>query len=296
MRFCRWSAVAAVGLALGVAAGCQKPAVGVAEPGPGKWAATRTAVIEGLIAPQAVTVDPATGTAYISSAGAAAGQGFISRASAKGLLEDLRWRESSAQLPLAGPGGMAILNGSLYVADGACVVRLPIVALAPAAKIVEIPGAKRLLGAATGTGVVFITDAETGAISRLSSSGEIRAMKGPPGAGAVAFLGGKLFCVSTSRHDLYELDPSGARPAAPFGLASQFKELDGIEALDDGTLLVSDPGAGKVYAVDPDRKTVRPLLAADSPGGLALDRPHGILYVPETKTGRVAVYKIEAHK
>jgi DNA-binding beta-propeller fold protein YncE len=298
MRFPRWSAGAAVGLALCAAAGCehpaQQPAAAVAEPG--KWVARSTGAMAGFIAPQAVTVDPATGAAYISSAGAAAGQGFISRASAKGLLEDLRWRESTAQVPLAGPGGMAILNSSLYVADGAGVVRLPIVALAPAAKIVEVPAAKRLTGAATGTGVVFITDAEAGTVSRISSSGEIRSLKGPPGAGAVAFLKGKLFCVSTSRHDVYELDPSGVRQAVPFGLASHFKDLSGVEVLDDGTLIVSDSGAGQVYTIDPDRRTVRPLLNADSPGGLALDRPRGILYVPEVKAGRVAMYKIEERK
>ena len=98
--------------------------------------------------------------------------------------------------------------------------------------------------------------------------------------------------VSGDLHEVYELDPSGDKAPTPFGLAPNFGYLGGIEALDDGTLLLSDTKANKIYTIAPDAKTVRPLADVESPADIGLDRTRGLLYVPQLSKNRVVVFKL----
>ena len=86
--------------------------------------------------------------------------------------------------------------------------------------------------------------------------------------------------------------PAGKKPPQPFGLASHFSRLDGIEVLDDGTFIVSDLPAKKVFSVSPDRKTVRTLAELDSPADIGLDRKRNLLYVPQFFKNQAVVFKL----
>jgi DNA-binding beta-propeller fold protein YncE len=291
-------AVVLAGLVMLGAVGCQ----GTATPEPGKWIARQTNLIAGFDVPECVVVDPESGAAYVSnietpdqSYWADDGKGFISRISARKGLEELRWRDSTKEVPLNAPKGMCILNSSLYVADNTRVVRLPLVPLAPAPKVIDIPGAKRLNDMVSANGVVYVSDTETGNIFRIGSGAEIFLIKGPPSANGITFFQGKMFAVSWDKHEVYELDPTGNRDPMPFGLASQFKNLDGIEVLDDGTFVVSDFTGNRVATIDADRKTVRTIIRqVESPADIGLDRAHNILYVPQVTKNRVSIYRLVA--
>ena len=66
----------------------------------------------------------------------------------------------------------------------------------------------------------------------------------------------------------------------------------GIEVLDDGTFIVSDLPAKKVFSVSPDRKTVRTLAELDSPADIGLDRKRNLLYVPQFFKNQAVVFKL----
>ena len=114
----------------------------------------------------------------------------------------------------------------------------------------------------------------------------------------ITFFKEKMYAVSWSEHDLYELDSGGKAEPKPFGLAKHFKNLDAVEVLRDGTFIVSDYGGGKIYTVSPDGKTVHTIIETkgDTPADFGLDRKRSLLYVPYMKSSRVVVYKLEKKK
>ena len=101
-----------------------------------------------------------------------------------------------------------------------------------------------------------------------------------------------MFGISWSLHEIYELDPSGKKDPVAFGLAEHFVNLDGIEVLDDGTFIISDFMGNAVYAVSPDRSTVRTLIEIHTPADIGINRTEGLLYVPHFKEDVVSVYRL----
>jgi len=102
-----------------------------------------------------------------------------------------------------------------------------------------------------------------------------------------------MFGVSWHLHEVFELDPTGKQPPQPFGLASEFVNLDGIVVLPDGTFIVSDFKGHRIATITPDRKTVRTLCELDSPADISIDPDKGILYAPEFHQNRVRVYRLK---
>lgn len=139
---------------------------------------------------------------------------------------------------------------------------------------------------------VYVSDWKAGKVYRVDPAGDVREVRAPESVNGITFHGGKMFAVSWDLHDVYELDPKGKGEPIAFGLASHFKGLDGIEVLDDGTFVVSDLRSDRVMTVDPDRRTVRPLVEAECPADIGVDREAGLLFVPEFLAGRVAVYRL----
>jgi len=267
----------------------------------GGWSARETAVIGGFRVPECVLVDPETGSVYVSNMDAAAeqywtddGTGFISRLRPGGLVEALRWQDSTPQQPLHSPKGMTVAGGVLYVADNRRVVGYPVAGGAPAAPL-QGPVGQRLNDMATDGQAPYVSDTGAGKVYRLSPDG-YREIKAPEGVNGITFHQGRMFAVSWTLHDVYELDPAGLADPVAFGLAAHFRALDGIEVLGDGTFLVSDFQGNRVAAVSPDRRTVRTLLKVETPADIGLDPARGLLYVPKFKAGQVGVYRLEKRK
>jgi DNA-binding beta-propeller fold protein YncE len=273
-----------------VAAGCAT--------GP-EWRARETASIGGFGAPECALVDPSSGAVYVSNiaiskggAWADDGTGFISRLRPGGQPQAMRWKDSTSDLPLNAAKGMCVVGATLYVADNTRIVCYPTTRDEPGRRI-EIPGAKQLNDMASDGAAAYVSDTATGRIYRIDPQASLREIKGPPSANGITFHKGRLFAVSWGMHEVYELDASGKEGPKPFGLAASFKNLDGIEVLEDGTFIVSDYTAGKVLAISPDRKTIRPILSCRTPADIGLDRDLGLLYVPALEANAVSVYKLE---
>ena len=273
----------------------------------------------GFAVPECVVVDPSTGDAYVSNIEAAEGQywsddgrAFISRLKPNGTMDVLRWRGSTRKAALNAPKGMCILRGTLYAADNTRVVSYSLASGMPG-PVIPIPGAKHLNDMATDGRAVYVSDTEGGKVYRLPSrviplrdartgrtvraplatDGRVVSVAAPKSVNGITFHRGHMYCVSWDLHEVYEMDATGRRAPRAFGLASHFKNLDGIEVMDDGTFLVSDFTGNKVCAISPDRKRVTTLATLDTPADIGFDRKRNRLFVPLFGKDRVATLGIE---
>ncbi len=300
MAMVRWNVVTG-GVALAaLLVGCTGKRAARPGPGrtPGEWRVEKLSLIENLDLPECVAPDPARGVVYISNMVTATlaywtddGNGFISLAATDGQMKKLRWLESTSKAPINDPKGMCILKGRLYFNDNARLMRVPLDGSAPAEEI-PIPGAEKLNDLATDGAAVWVSDTGAGKVFRLEESGSHREVPSPAGVNGLACHKGRLFAVSWTLHEAYELDPAGVKAPVPFGVASHFECLDTIEVLEDGTFLVSDLKGNKVCTIAPDRKTVRTLIELEAPADVGLDRGRGLLYVPQVSKNCVAVFRL----
>jgi len=273
-----------------------RPATRPRKPKPA-WTAERVGLLEGMRVPESVVVDPSTGVIYISNVEAAEGdywaddgKGFIARVLPNGTLDVLRWKSGTETHRLSGPRGMCVYGGALYVADNTRVCRIALDAAGAEGLVGGLRG-RRLNDVATDGVAVYVSDTGAGKIHRIDGP-VIRQLKAPEGVNGIAFHRDKMYAVSWTLHDAFEIDPTGQAEPAPFGLAGHFKALDGIEVLDDGTFIVSDFEGDRVCTISPDRKTVHTLCTAKTPADIGLARRSGLMYVPQFTGGSVAVYKL----
>jgi len=292
-----------IGLAVSLVAasgGCSKapqaPGADAAKPA-GGWTATKIGIESGFQTPESVLVNADTGAAYVSNIllttggpWADDGNAFISLLLPTGEIDKLKWRVSTPTTPMSSPKGMCLLKGTLYAAD---VTHVDCFARDGTYKRIDPPGAKMLNDMVTDGRSAYVSDTGTGKIWRLADTPT--AIVEVPSANGITFHGGKMLAVSWGDHDIYEVDPNGAAPPKPFGLAGHFKSLDGIEVIDDGTVLVSDFTGNKVCAVAADRRTVTTLIEIQTPADIGLDHQRLKLFVPMFEANKVAVYRLE-HK
>jgi DNA-binding beta-propeller fold protein YncE len=254
-------------------------------------------VLTGFQVPESVVCDPATGLGYVSNIVGKDywgndGSGYVTRLRAGGEVDVRAWRRAAGSNALQGPKGLGLLNGWLYVADNGRLRKLSLTS--KAGSTIQIPGAKNLNDVAIDGNSILVTDSITGKLHRVSPDGRTQKVLAViPGINGVTLWGKRMFAVSWDKHEVYEVDPGGDNPPRILGLASHFKNLDGIEALADGTLIVSDFFGNKVCAIATDRKTVKTLITIDSPADIGLDRKRGLLYVPQFLKDKVAVYSLK---
>jgi len=279
--------------------------MGVAVAARAEWTAERIAVVEGFQTPESVAVDPVSGIAYVSnvvtadSAGQGPwdedGRGFISRLKPGGEVDVLKWREKTRRGlrlgTLNAPKGLCIIPGQLRVADITRMVYFDMTRNRPGI-VTPIRRAQRLNDMATDGKAVYLSDTGAGAVHRLAP-GERCLLRAPPGVNGITWFQGKIYAVSWSEHDVYELDPLGKTEPRPFGLASHFTALDGIEVLDEETILVSDFSGNKVSVIGLKEKTVATLLETTTPADVGFDRKRMLLYVPLFTADQVEVYRLD---
>ncbi len=260
------------------------------------WTATRISVIPNGNMPECVAIDSSGGVVYISNMVApeknyweADGKGFITKAALDGKVLALRWRVSTDAVRLSKPKGTWIQDGMLYVADidGVAIYNLR----DGSARRLTVPGGKMLNDVAAFGGAVYVSDTATGLIHKLGDPGATIA--GCEAINGITFTpDGRLFAVSWGLHEVFELDPKGKTPPKPFGLADQFKNLDAIEVLDDGTFLVTDYTGGRLVTISPDRKTVRTLAEFGQAADVALDRKTMRLYATSMVGNEVIIFQL----
>ena len=221
------------------------------------------------------------------------GRGYLSLLDRRGKVIHKVFLDKGNELLLHSPKGMAVLDGFLYFTDNARLLRCSLDRPSASLEQLAIEPATKLNDVAADDRFVWISDTAEGRVWRYDpTSDSTTAIPAPKGVNGVTSWRGKVFAVSWTEHDLYELDPRGENPPSPFGLAEHFTNLDGIEVLDDGTFLVSDFMGHKISLVSPNRKQVRTLIEIKSPADVGVDRRRGVLYVPQFKHDRIAVYRL----
>ena len=263
------------------------------------WAVTKLTTIEGFKVPEAVVHDTARDVLYVANVETDEGaywgddgKGFVSRLKPDGSVDKLRWRDSTKEAPLNAPKGMCVLDGMLYVGDNSRVMSYPLWSDEPG-KQINIRGAQRLNDFATDGKHVYVSDTGAGKVYRITGE-KIMVVKAPKGVNGITCVRRRMFAVSWDLHEVYELDPEGRDEPRAFGLADHFTNLDGIEVLHDGAILVSDFVGNKVSAISPDGKTVRTLLTVETPADIEYDSRRNRLYIPSFMRDRVVVCELEA--
>jgi DNA-binding beta-propeller fold protein YncE len=265
-----------------------------------RWTATLLSEVKGFAVPECVLPDPERKQVFVSNIESTPEEywaddlkGFISLLELNGTSWQTRWLDSSPDALIHSPKGMCILKDNLYFTDNASLKRCMIAG--PGALVtIALPKTERLNDLATDSENIYVSDIALNLVYKVAADGSVAEIPSPKSPNGITCAGSRVFAVSWDLHEAYELDPSGKNAPMPFGLAEHFTNLDGIEALDDGTLLVSDFMGNKISAIAPDHKTVYTLIELESPADIGLDRTRGILYVPQFMIDKVLLLQLKA--
>ena len=261
------------------------------------WTPTPVVTLDGFKVPECALWDDAAGRLFVSNIESPAGEywtddktGYISLLGADNKVAVERWADTSPEKVVHGPKGMCRLGAHLYFTDNTRLMRCD----AKTGKKIEVvtSGYQQANDLATDGEAVWLSDTKAGKVFRVAPDGTPREIPSPAGVNGLTCWKGRLFAVSWDLHEVYELDPAGKIPPAAFGLADHFKNLDGIEVLDDGSFVVSDFMGNKVSLIAPDRKTVTTLVQTESPADIGLNRTAGLLYVPNFMKDTLQIYRL----
>lgn len=261
-----------------------------------QWEAT------GFQAPESAVPDVTAGMIYVSNvAGNPAdkdGNGYISKLTLDGKVVAEKWITG-----LDAPKGLALYGGRLFVADIDKLVEIDIAAGSVAARH-EAVGAKLLNDvAADDEGGVYVSDWVGNAIWRYADGTfekwlESDKLLSPNGLLVegdrliVAGWGSGMapdYSTKTPGH-LLQVSLSD-KTISDLGNGKPVGNLDGLEAFDDDTYLVTDWVAGKVFQID-QKGNAKVLLALNQgTADLSYDPETRIAIIPLMVEGKLAAYK-----
>ncbi|HYQ47238.1 MAG TPA: hypothetical protein VER11_34945 [Polyangiaceae bacterium] len=282
----------------------EAPAPEKIEPAP-NVAASSLVTYEGFAGPERVLYDQERDRYLVSNVNgdptSEDGNGFISVLSPAGETTALRWIESGQNgVQLDAPKGLAVRNGTLYVADITRVRTFDIDSGAPTGEI-AVPGSTYLNGlSAAPDGKIYLTD-----------SGPPRGTLDAKGTEAIYVLeGGEAKLISDGtlgRPTSVTWTPSGVL-VAPFG-ANELYRIDGRGKKQQSSelplgglagvvsvgswLFVSSWQASGIYRGRLDQKFELVLSEQDSPTDIGYDLQRNRLLVPHFTTDRVDVFQLE---
>ncbi|MDP7289640.1 MAG: hypothetical protein QGH94_16790 [Phycisphaerae bacterium] len=284
------------------AAGLLLGAAGCVDQLESPWRMEKIRVIDGLEHPECAVPDLGSGKIYASNMnynpkaeGEAKywgddGNGSISLLT-DGKIEKLHWAVSDGSVRIDSPKGLCIIGRQPWVADNHQVVVVDIATGKPI-EAIEVFGAKFLNDMATDGKYAYAADTSNGRITRVGP-GPMKHYKGPASANGIGFRDGKLYCASWGEHDIFEIDLSGKEEARSVGLADQFKGLDAIEALSDGSFLVSDQPNHRIAWVSADFKKVETIAKINKPADFGIDLKKGLVYAPTFVDSTVTVFSLK---
>lgn len=257
----------------------------------------KVGVIRGLDWPESVLVDAERNNIYISNIETIEmhgwdndGRGFITAIVDDGKLIRKRWVDSKPWNILNAPKGMCIKDNVLYVADNSRLLSWPIKMPDPA-RVIKLPGAEQLNDIAADDMFIYVSDTKQGTIYKLPPRGSGKRLKAPKGVNGLACFEDKLFAVSISEGEIYEIDKTGRKQPRAVGLKKHFKGLDSIMFFDDGSSIVTDLRGNKLFSVNSDMTEVVKLADIKWPADLGIDYENQIIYVPLLKNGQVIKFQ-----
>lgn len=234
------------------------------------------------------------------------GNGFISRVSPDGQILDLHWIDAEdTGVTLNAPKGMAIQDGTLYVADIDCIRLFDAKTGAHKKKDVCLENASFLNDVASGgNGTVFFTDtgmeagpegltpSGTDAVYRLIKDDRVVAVKKEPTLGGPNGLAvGKrgIMVVTFRTGEVYRLTAEGERTNV---MPESKRQLDGIEMLPDGGFLMSSWGDRCVYRIGGDGKVLKVVTEVDAPADIGYDATRNRVLVPLFNANVVRIHPL----
>jgi streptogramin lyase len=250
----------------------------------------------GLQTPESVLYDRVADVYLVSNINgnptATDDNGFISRVLPSGRVAALKWIDgAAAEVTLHAPKGMAIVGDTLYVTD-ITVIRMFDRRTGRPKGTIEVPGATFMNDLAAGPGgVVYATDSGlkpdfspsgTDAVYRIDPAGTVTTVaKSPalnhPNGVAVRPDGTVVVVTFSATGDMYTIAPTGRRRALP---APPKGQLDGVELLPGGAMLVSSWAASAVYRIDAAGRATIAAANVESPADIGYDRRRGRVLIP----------------
>lgn len=258
------------------------------------WRAT------GFDLPESVSYDPGSNAFYVSNLGvdpmSKDGNGFISKLSADGKVENLKWVTG-----LNAPKGTEIVGGSLFVTDIDELVEINLTTGAIANRT-KVEGAKFLNDlAATADGRIFIADTLGDAIFLFEKGSASEWLKDPKlhGPNGLTIDGTYLLVASvgTEGGSFDKMSPANVKKVdlvskeiSDFGTAAPIGALDGIERTGDGGVTVTDNFGGRVLLVKPGEPAEE--IAKVKPGSADHEFvPNlGLLIIPQMRENELVAY------
>ncbi len=275
---------------------------------PGQTAPAEAPIrVGGFSTPESVLYDARADVYLVSningSPTAADDNGFISRVAPDGRVLDLKWIDGARpDVRLNAPKGMAAAGDLLYVSDITAVRMFDRRTGEPRGSVV-ILGSTFVNDLAAGRdGVVYITDtgvrpdfspSGTDAIYRLAG-GQVSVVAkstdlNHPNGIAVLPDGTLVVVTFTPEGELYTVGPDGTRRNVrrlPAG------NLDGVEVLPDGALLVSSWGAAAVFRVERDGTVSTVVGNVPSPADIGYDSRRQRVLIPLFTENRIVIHPL----
>lgn len=217
--------------------------------------------------------------------------GFISRVSPEGEVLDPRWIDgASEEVELNAPKGMAIAGDTLYVADITHVRMFDLTSGEPTGSV-AIEGALFLNDvAAAEDGGVYVTDTGVDATFQPTGEGAVFRVR-EDGSYEEVIAGPELSMVNgvaVTGPDsliLVTFDDPGRILRVEHGEITETTEitpgvLDGVEVLQDGTLLISSWNSPGILRVAQDGTATPVAEGLEGPGDIGYDPGRGRVLVP----------------
>lgn len=262
-------------------------------------AVTEIWTLDGFATPESALYDAEGSRIFVSNVAGEMtekdGEGFISIVSPDGEMVERDWLTG-----LDAPKGLAMHDGRLYAADIDRLVEIDIEAGEVAAEY-EAAGAQFLNDVAVdGEGRVYVSDTATNTIWRLDGEAfeawiEDEGLKGPNG---LYVDGERLIVAAWGEGEGADAEGLGhlvevsitEETVATLGSGEPVGNLDGLEAENADTFLVTDWGGGGLYRIHASGEAE---LLVDLPQGSAdigYMRDEGIVLVPLMMDGRLAAF------
>jgi hypothetical protein len=263
-------------------------------------------VVEGFAAPECALYDAAADVYLVSNLSGDPftkdHNGFVSRVTPDGRVASLRFIDGAKTADgLSSPKGMALVDRTLYVSDIDVVRTFDADSGAPR-EVIAVPGAVFLNDVAAGPdGTVYVTDTGLRALDEPSSGadaifalhdGQVRVVAHSKALGipnGVVWRDGHLEVVTWGTGEWLTVDLQGAVRARTKVPA---KTLDGVVALDDGTLLISSWETSSVYRLDAAGKATVLLSSLEAPADIGFDTKRRRVLVPQMTTNRLTIAEL----